>query len=272
MKDASHLKSIVKEKYAKIAVESSPKDSQSCGCGCGGDYTNDLMMIQDEYHQVDGYVAEADLGLGCGLPTQYAQLKKKDTVIDLGSGAGNDVFIVSSIVGKEGKVIGIDMTQEMIDKSVLNNNRLGYKNVEFRLGDIENIPVENDSADIVVSNCVLNLVPDKIKAFNEIYRILKPGGHFCISDIVTKGLLPEEMRHSAELYVGCVAGAVKNEDYLKIVEESGFENVVTHSQKEINLPADMLTELLDEGQQRRLKNKEYGIYSVTLSAYKPSIN
>jgi ubiquinone/menaquinone biosynthesis C-methylase UbiE len=137
--------------------------------------------MKDEYQQVNGYVAEADLGLGCGLPTQYAGINEGDTVVDLGSGAGNDVFVARSIVGEKGRVTGIDMTEEMIEKATNNNKKLGFKNVEFRLGDIENLPIENDSVDVVVSNCVLNLVPDKFKAFKEIYRILKPGGHFCVS-------------------------------------------------------------------------------------------
>jgi len=267
MEKLSRLKSIVKENYAKIA-NSAIEDSERCGCGCNCESAEKLTIMKNEYKNMDGYVATADLGLGCGLPTQYAAINESDTVVDLGSGAGNDVFIAHSIVGKKGHVIGIDMTQEMIDKAVKNNKTLGFKNVEFRLGDIENLPVDNDSVDVVISNCVLNLVPDKKEAFKEIHRILKSGGHFCISDIVTNGILPEEIRHSAELYVGCISGAVEKEEYLKIIEETGFKDMVIHTQKEINLPGALLKEFLNDRQLISINNNNIGIYSITVSAYK----
>jgi ubiquinone/menaquinone biosynthesis C-methylase UbiE len=268
MAKLNDLKSIVKEKYAEIAANSTVSDSDDCGCGCCGESQSDFTIMKDEYKQIDGYVAEADLGLGCGLPTQYANIKEGETIVDLGSGAGNDVFVARSIVGEEGRVIGIDMTEEMIDKAVINNSKLGFENVEFRLGDIENMPVETDSVDVVVSNCVLNLVPDKTKAFKEIYRILKPGGHFCVSDIVTKGELPDEIRRSAELYAGCVSGAVDNDEYLNIIEKSGFGNVEVHKHKEINLPDQLLKEFLADQEFQMVKNSDIGIHSITVSGYK----
>jgi len=268
MEKFKDIKSIVKDKYAEIAVKSNITRSEDRGCGCCGESQSDFIILQDEYKQINGYVAEADLGLGCGLPTQYANIKEGDTVLDLGSGAGNDVFVARSIVGEKGRVIGIDMTEEMIEKAVKNNTKMGFENVEFRLGDIENLPVESDSVDVVVSNCVLNLVPDKSKAFEEIYRILKPGGHLCVSDIVTQGELPDEIRRSAELYVGCVSGAVENDEYLKIIERSGFRNVDVHILKDLNLPDELLKEFLNDQELATVKNSEIGIYSLTVSAYK----
>ena len=177
---------------------------------------------------------EADLGLGCGLPTEYAGIEKGNVVIDLGSGAGNDVFVARALVGDEGKVIGIDFTNEMLIKANTNLQKLGFKNIEFKLGEIESMPLDDNFADVVVSNCVLNLVPDKQKAFNEINRILKPGAHFCVSDIVLKGQLPSELKKSAEMYAGCVAGAVQQELYLDIIKHAGFSNVEVKKPKQLN--------------------------------------
>jgi ubiquinone/menaquinone biosynthesis C-methylase UbiE len=268
MEKLKDLKSIVKDKYAEIAINVKSVDSDNCGCGCCDDSQSDITIMKDEYKEIDGYVADADLGLGCGIPTQYAGIKEGDTVLDLGSGAGNDVFVARSIVGEKGKVIGLDMTEEMIEKAVINNRKMGFENVEFKLGDIENMPLETDSIDVVVSNCVLNLVPDKRQAFEEVFRVLKPGGHFCVSDIVTKGELPEDIRRSAELYAGCVSGAVEKEEYLKIIERSGFGNVNVHVQKEINLPDELLKEFLDDEKYALVKKSDMGIYSITVSAYK----
>ena len=219
METPNDLKQVVKEKYGQIAKAS--KTSGCCGPTCCGDSENKIVgytVMQDEYNHLEGYVAEADLGLGCGVPTEYAGIKKGDTVVDLGSGAGNDVFIARAIVEDEGKVIGLDMTEEMIEKANKNKEKLGYDNVEFKFGDIEAMPFENDLADVVVSNCVLNLVPDKHKAFSEIYRVLKPGAHFCVSDIVLKGELPAGVKKSAEMYAGCVAGALQQDEYLRIIK------------------------------------------------------
>lgn len=268
MEKNNELKSIVKEKYADIAINSSTEESQGCGCGCSCEPSGEFTIMKDEYKNIEGYVENADLGLGCGLPTQYAGINIGDTVLDLGSGAGNDVFVARSIVGEQGRVIGIDMTEEMIEKAKINNFKLGFENVEFKLGDIEKMPLENDTIDVIVSNCVLNLVPDKEKAFKEIYRVLKDGGHFCVSDIVIKGELPEEVRRSAELYVGCVSGAINKDEYLKIIEHTGFRDVVIHTSKEINLPDSILKEFLDENKFNLVKKSGLGISSITVSGYK----
>lgn len=266
MQNPEELKVIVKEKYGEIAK----KSQTGCGCGCG---TKDNKIVgytimEEEYGNLNGYVAEADLGLGCGLPTEFANINKGDTVVDLGSGAGNDVFVARAAVGDEGNVIGIDMTREMINKANANKAKLGYSNVEFRLGDIENIPVESESTDVVVSNCVLNLVPDKVKAFSEIFRILKPGGHFCVSDIVIYGQLPESLKKSAEMYAGCVAGAIQQEEYLEIINRSGFKNIAVKKSKKISLPDNALASILTEEELNSFKNSGAGIFSITVYADK----
>ncbi len=265
MQNEKEIKEIVKEKYGEIAKNT----SKGCGCGCGS--SNKIVgytIMQDEYEHLDGYVAEADLGLGCGLPTEFAGIKEGDTVVDLGSGAGNDVFVARAIVGDSGKVIGIDMTEEMIAKANRNNQKLGYKNVEFKLGDIDSMPLENSVADVVVSNCVLNLVPDKRKAFAEIYRIIKPGGHFCVSDIVLKGELPVNLKKSAEMYAGCVAGAVQQDEYLKIIETIGFKNIEIKKTKVISLPDEILKEYLSDDEIQQYHKSDVGIFSITVIANK----
>jgi arsenite methyltransferase len=266
MQTSNELKEIVKEKYGEIAK----KSQTGCGCGCGTQ-NNKIVgytIMNDEYENIDGHFAEADLGLGCGLPTEYANIKAGDTVVDLGSGAGNDVFVARAIVGSKGKVIGIDMTKEMIAKANRNRDKLGFTNVEFKLGDIENMPVENDIADVVVSNCVLNLVPDKVKAFSEIYRITKPGGHFSVSDIVVKGELPEDVKKSAEMYAGCVAGAVQHDEYLKIIEQTGFKNIIVKKSKQITLPDNTMRLILSEDELKSYRQSGAGIFSITVYAEK----
>ncbi len=265
MQNEQEIKEIVKEKYGEIAKN--PKSG--CGCGCSSsNKVVDYSIVKDDYQDIEGYVAEADLGLGCGLPTEYAAIKKGDLVVDLGSGTGNDVFIARAIVGDEGKVIGIDMTEEMIDKAKHNNEKLGYKNVEFYLGEVENMPLENSIADVVVSNCVLNLVPDKQKAFSEIYRILKAGGHFCVSDIVINGELPASLKKSAEMYAGCVAGAIQQDEYLKIIRYTGFKNVLVKKTKVIELHDLILKNYLTETEINIYKKNGSGIFSITVTADK----
>ena len=273
MNNDQEIKKVVKEKYAEIALAN---DKSSC-CGssdetaCCGSQNKKVIaysMINDDYSKLDGYIAEADLNLGCGLPTEFAGIKKGDTVIDLGSGAGNDVFIARSIVGESGKVIGLDFTEEMLLKANKNNEKLGYKNVEFKLGEIEQMSFENEIADVVVSNCVLNLVPDKKKAFSEIYRILKPGAHFCVSDIVIKGELNPELRRSAAMYAGCVSGALKQEEYLDIIKQSGFQNVEIKKSKRNDLPDDLLKNYLDEEGIKSYRENVEGIFSITVVGYK----
>jgi ubiquinone/menaquinone biosynthesis C-methylase UbiE len=273
MNNDQEIKKVVKEKYAEIALANdktsccSSTGESSC-CGSSDSKTVTFSMIGDDYSKLDGYVAEADLNLGCGLPTEFAGIKKGDTVVDLGSGAGNDVFIARSLVGESGKVIGLDFTEEMIAKANQNKRKLGYRNVEFKLGEIEQMPFENNLADVVVSNCVLNLVPDKNKAFSEIYRILKPNAHFCVSDIVIKGELNPELKKSAAMYAGCVSGALQQEEYLNIIKQSGFQNVEIKKSKRIDLPDDLLKNYLDDEGIKSYKEKVEGIFSVTVVGYK----
>ncbi len=266
MQTSEEIKQVVKEKYSEIAVQK----KQGCGCGCGSSKVVDYSMIGDDYSKIEGYVADADLGLGCGIPTEFAGIKKGDTVVDLGSGAGNDVFVSRAIVGDEGKVIGLDFTQEMIDKANENKAKTGYKNVEFYLGEIESMPFEDNIADVVVSNCVLNLVPDKKKAFSEINRILKPGAHFCVSDIVIKGELNPELKKSATMYAGCVAGALQQDEYLNVIKQAGFQNIEIKRTKNVDLPDEILKEYLDEEGINLYRNKVEGIFSITVVGYKNS--
>ncbi len=267
MPEANELKQLVKEKYGAIAEQSkSDNETSCCGCGCS---TVDYSIMADSYTELSGYVEDADLGLGCGLPTEFAQLKAGDTVVDLGSGAGNDAFIARAIVGETGMVIGIDMTPEMIDKARANAAKMNFDNVEFRMGDIEAMPVDDNSVDVVVSNCVMNLVPDKTKAFAETFRILKPGGHFSISDIVLEGELPENVKKSAEMYAGCVAGAQQMDDYLETINNAGFANVTVQKKKEIDLPDEILLEYLSREEIQDARKSGTGIYSITVYADKP---
>lgn len=259
----SDIKNKVKEKYAEIAVISERK----CCCGSNNKVV-DYTILKDEYDKLEGYVKDADLGLGCGLPTEFAGIKKGDTVVDLGSGAGNDVFVARAIVGDEGKVIGLDFTYEMVNKAISNNQKLGFKNVDFRLGEIESMPIKNEIADVVISNCVLNLVPDKRKAFAEIFRILKSGAHFCVSDIVIKGELHPELKKSAEMYAGCVAGALQQDEYINIINETGFKDVEIKKTKTIALPDELLLKYLSPDEIENYKKKIEGIYSITVVANK----
>jgi len=268
MQNEDEIKKIVKEKYGEIAKQSTSCCGPSACCCSSDNKTVNYTMIQDDYTRLNGYVKEADLGLGCGIPTEYAGLKKGDTVVDLGSGAGNDVFVARAIVGDEGRVIGIDMTQEMIDRSDSNNVKMGYRNVEFRLGEIEAMPLSDSVADVVVSNCVLNLVPDKQRAFAEIYRILKTDGHFCVSDIVIKGELPEDLKNSAVMYAGCVAGAVQYDEYLRIIEETGFKAIEVKKSKTIDIPDAFLRLYIPDSEIRRYRENKVGIFSITVIGYK----
>lgn len=262
MENSTNIKEMVKEKYGTIAKESNKEK----GCGCCGDSKKivDYTIFSDDYSKLDGYSKEADLGLGCGLPTEFADLKKGDIVVDLGAGAGNDVFVARSIIGDTGKVIGIDMTEEMIELANENKKKLGFTNVDFRLGEIEDLPIDKDSTNVVISNCVLNLVPDKEKAFSEIHRILKKGGHFCVSDIVLVGNLPEGLKKSAEMYAGCVAGALQQDEYIGIIKKTGFKNVEIKQTKTITIPDDILIKYLSEEQLIDYKNSKVGIFSITV--------
>src|SRR6266513_2904373 len=245
METQDQIKEVVRQKYSEIALQDKETNQSSC-CGatsacCGDDVYN---IMADDYSKLAGYNPDADLGLGCGLPTEFARIKEGDTVIDLGSGAGNDAFIARKIVGEKGKVIGIDFTEPMIAKARTNTEKLGFNNVEFRLGDIEDMPVTSNKADVIVSNCVLNLVPNKHKVFSEVYRIMKPGGHFSISDIVLEGELPEKWKTIAELYAGCVSGAIQKKEYLSIIQEAGFVNLSLQKEKNITIPDEILSNYL----------------------------
>ncbi|MBE7413201.1 MAG: arsenite methyltransferase [Leptospiraceae bacterium] len=270
MQTTESIKEMVKEKYATIANQSKDHNAFSC-CGTGGCSTVDYSIFSEDYSKLKGYESDADLGLGCGLPTQFANIKKGDIVIDLGSGAGNDAFIARTIVEEEGQVIGVDMTLAMIEKARANSQKLGFKNVEFKLGEIEKIPIESEKADVVISNCVLNLVPDKNKAFSEIYRILKPGGQFCISDIVLSGQLPENLKDTTDMYTGCISGAVQKKDYLNFIYENGFENVSIKKEKVIQIPDDILNQYLTPKEVQTLKDSGTRILSVTVFAKKSKL-
>lgn len=259
---SEQLKDLVKEKYAQIADQSNETNTSGC-CGATGCCTVDDALMVDDYSKLEGYVPEADLGLGCGLPTEFAKISEGDTVVDLGSGAGNDCFVARSVTGEKGKVIGIDFTEKMVEKARLNAGKLGFNNVEFRLGDIENLPLGSETADVVVSNCVLNLVPNKQKAFEETYRVLKPGGHFSISDIVLEGELPEDLRKAAEMYAGCVSGAIQKDEYLETVRKAGFVNVTLQKEKEIVLPDSILAAYLSKDEIPAFR-AEAKILSITI--------
>lgn len=269
METTNQIKEAVRQKYSEIVLQDKATNEASC-CGSGCCSTEVYNIMSDDYTALAGYNPDADLGLGCGLPTQFAQIKLGDTVIDLGSGAGNDCFIARAETGEAGKVIGIDFTPAMIDKARANADKLGFHNVEFRLGDIENMPVAENTADVIVSNCVLNLVPDKNNLFKEIYRALKPGGHFSISDIVLVGVLPDALKRDAEMYAGCVAGAIQKEVYLELIQASGFKNITLQKEKTITLPDDILTHYLDDDQLQQFKAGNTGIFSVTVFAEKPA--
>ena len=271
MKNSEEIKQVVREKYSEIAQQSKTQNSSSC-CGVGGCNTVDYTILSDDYSQLAGYHEGADLGLGCGLPTEFAQIKTNDTVVDLGSGAGNDCFVARSLTGLAGTVIGIDMTQAMIVKARENASKLGFDNVQFRLGDIEDLPLQNNIADVVVSNCVMNLVPDKSKAFAETYRILKPGGHFSISDVALEGALPLGLQQAAEMYAGCVSGALQKTNYLDIIQQAGFTNISIQKQKSVVIPDEILLEYITKDQLNEFKNSQTGIFSITVYAEKPKAN
>jgi ubiquinone/menaquinone biosynthesis C-methylase UbiE len=225
--------------------------------------------MSERYDALDGYAADADLGLGCGVPTEIANLQPGERVIDLGAGAGLDAFVARRAVGADGYVLGIDMTPEMVDTARANAESLGYHNVDFRLGEIEALPVEDGVFDIALSNCVLNLVPDKVQAFREMARVLQPGGRFVISDIVSTGPLPEAVREAAELYVGCIAGALPSDEYLRIIRDTGFEQVAVEKDRAIELPDAMLREHLSAEALTAFRASGAGVHSVTVTGMKP---
>ena len=270
MSTNTEIKNLVRKKYAEIAAQSKNQNLSSCcgATGCCGDDVYNIMA--DDYSKLEGYNPEADLGLGCGLPTEFAKIKEGDTVIDLGSGAGNDAFVARKLAGENGKVIGIDFTEPMIARARENAEKLGFNNVEFRQGDIEDMPVTGGKADVIVSNCVLNLVPNKHKVFSEIYRVLKPGGHLSISDIVLEGELPVKWKEVAELYAGCVSGAIQKKEYLSIIEEAGFKSITLQKDKTIIVPDEILKGYFSEAEITDYKKTNTRITSITVYAEKPA--
>ncbi len=265
------IKEMVREKYSEIALQDVADNKSSC-CGAGGCSTEVYNIMSEDYSKLEGYVASADLGLGCGLPTEFALIKDGDTVIDLGSGAGNDCFVARKFAGESGKVIGIDFTPAMLEKARENADKLGFNNVEFRMGDIENMPVTADKANVVVSNCVLNLVPNKAAVAKEIYRVLKPGGHFSISDIVLVGDFPPAIQEASEMYAGCVSGAIQKDNYLHLFEEAGFKSIKLQKEKVIVIPDDILIKYINAQEIEAYKNTPAGIFSITLYGEKPTSN
>ena len=268
MKNENELKELVKQKYSEIALQDKETNQSSC-CGAGGCSTEVYNIMSDDYTTLQGYNPDADLGLGCGLPTEFAQIKAGDVIVDLGSGAGNDCFVARNLTGQTGKVIGVDFTPAMIDKARMNAEKLNFHNVEFRQGDIENMPISASVADVVISNCVLNLVPNKDAVIKDIFRVLKPGGHFSISDVVLVGNLPEKIRNAAEMYAGCVSGAVQKQIYLELIEVNGFSNITIQKEKAIVIPDDILIRYLTQEEINTFKNSGAGIFSVTVFAQKP---
>lgn len=270
METQEQIKEVVRQKYSAIALQDKQTNESSC-CGstsacCGG--TEGYTIMADDYKKMEGYNPDADLGLGCGLPTQFAKIRKGDTVVDLGSGAGNDAFIARHETGEEGKVIGVDFTPAMISKARKNAEVRGFNNVEFRQGDIEDLPLTSNLANVIVSNCVLNLVPNKHKVFSEVNRVLKPGGHFSISDIVLDGDIPEKWKQVAELYAGCISGAIQKNEYLGIINEAGFKNVSLQKEKEIIIPDNILANYLSAEEIDQYKNSQLKILSITVYAEK----
>ncbi len=263
------LKDLVREKYGNIALQDKDTNAASC-CGSGCCSTEVYNIMNEDYSGLAGYNADADLGLGCGLPTQFARIQPGNVVIDLGSGAGNDAFIARAETGDTGKVIGIDFTDAMIGKARRNAEARGFHNVEFRQGDIEQMPVSDNVADVIVSNCVLNLVPNKNGVFSEIFRVLKPGGHFSISDVVLTGTLPASLKEAAEMYAGCVSGASPKDEYLALIAANGFRNVTIQKEKAITIPGDILVKYLTPEELAAFKSVQSGILSITVYAEKPT--
>ncbi|MBK6266208.1 arsenite methyltransferase [Marivirga sp. S37H4] len=257
----------IKESVKKIYTETVNNGNLSLQGSCCGNEV-DANLFKEDYSKVQGYMQEADFGLGCGIPTELALIKEGDTVLDLGSGAGNDAFVASKIVGETGKVIGIDMTEAMVAKANINKEKIDARNVSFLLGDIENIPLSNNSIDVAISNCVMNLVPNKEKAYSEVFRVLKPGGHFSISDIVIEGQLPEQVKKSELLYSACISGAINKEDYLMAIETAGFSNIKIQSEKHFNIPEALLNKYLTAEEKEDFKAIPFSVSSINVYAEK----
>ncbi|MGF1533277.1 MAG: arsenite methyltransferase [Bernardetiaceae bacterium] len=259
------LKEKIKAVYAGVLQTS---DASTACCAPSGnccDTNTALAGFGEDYSHLPGYTPEADYGLGCGIPVAFADIVPGQTVLDLGSGAGNDAFVARSLVGEGGQVIGVDMTPEMIAKAKANQDKLGYTNVSFVLGEIENMPLADALVDVVISNCVLNLVTDKLSAYREIHRVLKPGGHFCISDVVVSGELTEKMKNAAELYAGCIAGAMLKTDYLETIQQAGFAHLEVKKEKVIELPDTFLSQHLNPDELTEFRQSGVKVLSLTIT-------
>ena len=267
MINPNEIKNDLKHKYDVLAYESEEYLEEECGCGSGCGCHS--LSSDVEYFDEPGYHPYADLGLGIGMPTRYAGIKEGQTVIDLGAGAGMDSFLAREITGITGKVIGIDMTERMVEKARKNAEIAGYNNVEFRLGEVEHLPVSEKTAHVVIGNGIMNMVPDKKQAFSEIYRILKHHGQLCLTEFMIKGDMPKGLKLDAELYVGCMAGSMSLEQYMQVLTESGFDEITIHEEKKLELPDAMLHYYLPPEEAKEFREGEPGIYSITLTAAKP---
>lgn len=256
------IKSLVKETYSRVVNQNKAENEKSL-CGEGSCCQIDYTIFSEDYSNLKGYCKTADLGVGCGIPTKAISIKEGDTVLDLGCGAGNDCFIAREMVGEKGHVIGLDFTPEMLRKAWQNCDSMGYHNVEFRFGDIEDMPILNSMIDVILSNCVINLVPDKKKAFLEIARVLKQTGFFSISDVVTNKSFPSHVKEQINLYTGCVAGAMVLDEYLEIIKNCGFD-VEIKKQKEVVIPEEIFAKFLTNEQLKNFLNLGIKVYSVTI--------
>ncbi len=262
------VRKMVRENYGKIAK------AETCGCGCG-DIPNVSEQIGYSKEELSSIPSEANLNLGCGNPVALASLKEGETVVDLGSGGGLDCFLASKKVGTKGRVIGVDMTPEMLDKARNNSRKGGYKNVEFRLGEIENLPIADNTADIVVSNCVINLSPNKQRVFDEAFRVLKSSGRLMISDMVLLEKLPEALKKNVLAYVGCISGAELKTEYVKMMEKSGFKDTTVVEETKMAIDQ-ILSDATAKSiiKQLKLTRKRVGeilgsVVSIKVSARKP---
>jgi len=251
--EENKIKEAVKSKYAQLAKQ----DQQSCctSCGCGVTPLSQAEAIGYSREDLENIPEEAIIGVGCGNPTAITELQSGEVVLDLGSGAGVDVFLAANKVGPTGRVIGVDMTKEMVDRAKEIAQSYSYHNVEFRLGEIEKLPIENESVDVVISNCVINLSPDKSKVFQETYRVLKPGGRLVVSDIVTERALPDEIKQDLDAWAGCIAGALEQRKYLDKIKRAGFNDMQVIPNKEFYI----------EGEGGKVLEK---LQSITVKAYK----
>jgi arsenite methyltransferase len=264
----NEIKKNVRETYGSIAKSGSSCCGSSCGCSGGSQITNISKNLGYHDKELNAVPDGSDLGLGCGNPTAFAMLKEGDTVLDLGSGAGIDCFIAAKTVGSSGKVIGVDMTPEMIVRARENALKSGYSNVEFRLGEIEHLPVDADSVDVIISNCVINLVPDKSKAFLEAFRVLRPGGRLSVSDIVLNAPLPEWVHAMKDAYSACITGAELKNRYLEQIKDAGFEKIEILSEKKFS--ADIIANVESRGGiTESAREAAELVLSISVSAIKP---